>query len=164
MNQKVKKEEKQQQNVIRELLFDQMIEDTHTRIEFIRKDRGHQPRRKIGVMLACVDPMNPNKVIIGFSLCHDEYDEFNKINFGETPIKDFGKLVAFKRAMKWRDLDLHCVYDKKLDMRSSEIVYIPATVHNSLAKFVLSAYYYYKDKTFPKWILDYFPKPVKGDK
>jgi len=163
---KVKKEAKQEEKVIQEFHFEQILNDKHTRIEYIRKDRGHQPRMKIGVMMACIDPMNTNNVLIGFSLCHGEYDDFDKINFGETPVKNFGKLVAFKRALKWRDLNSHIVYDKKLKERSSEIVYIPATVHNSLAKFVLSAYYYYNknnDKKFPMWVLDYFPIPAEKE-
>jgi hypothetical protein len=143
--------------------FDNAMEDPHTRMEFIRKGRGEQPRQKVGVMIACQDPIDPYRVIIGFSLCHLDYDDFDKINFGILEAKNFGKKVAHRRAMKFRGMGKFTIYSEKID-KISGVVYIPQTVHESLANFMFGCYKYYKDKDFPAWVLDYFPREmVEGE-
>lgn len=134
--------------------FEQALKDKHTRVEFIRK----RNRQKVGVMIACKDPMDTNKVIVGFSLCH-WLDDFDKINLGFVSKKDFGKFIAHRRAVKYRDHAFCVVYSDKLNgEKEIGTVYIPQTVHESLAKFVDGCYKYYKDKTFPVWVENYFPK------
>ena len=134
--------------------FENAMNDKHTRVEFIRRSK-----QKVGVMFACLDPLDPDeKVIIGFSLCHARYDEFDYINFGIVKQKDIGKKIAHRRAMKFRDCVEYYVYDKPLEENLNETVYIPATVNAALVKFIYDCYKYYKDKTFPLWIEEYFPR------
>ena len=139
--------------------LDQALKDKHTRIEYIRKGRGNQPRQKIGVMIACIDPTNPDMVLVGFSLCHQGFDKFDKLAKGMIDQKNFGKKLAHRRALKFRDCAEAVIYSDKIEENFSETVYIPATVHESLAKFVLDSYKYFKDKLFPVWVENYFPKP-----
>lgn len=134
--------------------LERALNDKHTRVEFIRK----RNRQKAGVMISCVDPIDPKKVIVGFSLCHLGYDDFDKINCGWQEVKDFGKKVAHRRAMKYRDFAFAVVYSDRLEEKEIGTVYIPQTVHESLAKFVHGCYVYYKDKSFPDWVENYFPK------
>lgn len=138
--------------------FDQALNDPHTRIEFIRKGKGSQPRQKIGVMIACIDPMDEDKAIIGFSLCHAQLDDFDFINWGFHEKKNHGKKIAHRRAIKWCDCVESFIYSKKLEENFRETVYIPQTVHESLANFVFNCYKYYRDKEFPTWVENYFPK------
>lgn len=135
--------------------FESALSDKHTRVEFVRK----RNRQKIGVMIACKDPIDPSRVIIGFSLCH-WLDDFDKINLGFVSKKNFGKLIAHRRAMKYRDLAFAVVYSERLEDREIGTVYIPQSVHESLAKFIHGCYIYYKDKSFPDWVENYFPKHV----
>lgn len=138
--------------------FEEALNHPHSRIEFIRKGKGNQPRQKKGVMIAAIDPMDNERVIIGFSLCHLQFDDFDAINWGMKKEKDFGKKVAFRRALKWKDRVEALVYSDKKEENLDTTVYIPQTVHESLAKFVQGCYKYYKDKIFPVWVENYFPK------
>ena len=133
--------------------FENALRDPHTRVEFIRKSK-----QKVGVMLACIDPLNPEKVIIGFSLCHTRYDEFDHINFGMVKQKDIGKKIAHRRAIKYGDYVEALVYDQKLAENLTGTVYVPASVNLALVKFVYDCYKYYKDKEFPVWVESFFPK------
>ena len=137
--------------------FQKALDDPHTRIEYIRKGRGFQPRQKIGVMIACIDPLDENKVIVGFSLCH-RWDTFDHTDFGIYKEKDFGKLIAHRRAMKNRDKVEYYVYSENLEENFKETVYIPYTVHEHLVKFIYDSYKYYKDKEFPLWVEGYYPR------
>lgn len=145
--------------------FEEALKDPHTRIEFIRKGRGNTPRQKVGVMISCIDPIEPNKVIIGFTLCNLKYDDFDYVNWGIQEAKDFGKKVAHRRALKNRDRTGYHVYccpkEELLDV--NDVVYIPQSVHESLSSFVFNCYKYYKDKDFPVWVKNYFPKTVFGE-
>lgn len=147
--------------------FEEALKDPHTRIEFIRKGRGDTPRLKVGVMISCIDPIEPDKVIIGFTLCNLNYDDFDYINWGIQEAKDFGKKVAHRRALKNRDKTGWHVYScPKKDIEGDlfdHIVYIPQSVHESLPGFVFNCYKYYKDKYFPEWVESYFPKTVFGE-
>jgi hypothetical protein len=138
--------------------FKRAMDDPHTRVEYIRKGRGFQPRQKIGVMIACIDPLDDSKVIIGFSLCHQRWDVFDHTDFGMFAEKDFGKVIAHRRAMKYRDKVEYYVYSEKLEENFKETVYIPYTVHESLVKFIYDSYKYYKDKDFPLWVEGYYPR------
>jgi len=138
--------------------FEEALKHPHSRIEFIRLGRGNQPRQKKGVMFSAIDPIDNERVIVGFSLCHLNYDDFDAINFGVKKEKDFGKKVAYRRALKWRDDVEGLVYSEKLEEKLLGTVYIPQTVHESLVKFIQGCYKYYKDKIFPVWVENYFPK------
>jgi hypothetical protein len=133
--------------------FENALRDKHTRVEFIRRSN-----QKIGVMIACINPLDPDKVIIGFSLCHSRYDEFDHINFGLVKKKNIGKKIAHRRAIKYEDYAEALVYDQKLEENLDGTVYIPASVDQALVKFVYDCYKYYKDKEFPVWVESYFPK------
>ena len=139
--------------------FEEAMNSPHTRLEYIRKVRKTEPktRTKIGVMLACIDPTNANKVIVGFSLCNIPLDEFDKLDCGMIPKKDFGKMLAHRRAMKYSELSNFMVYSIPLDVKSPGTVYIPQTVHESLEGFVIGTYKYYKDKEFPTWVTRAYP-------
>jgi hypothetical protein len=136
--------------------FEEALKHPHSRIEFIRHDKGKQPRQKRGVMFSAIDPTDIKKVIVGFSLCHVRFDDFDKINWGTVKQKDFGKKVAYRRALKWKDRVEALVYSEKLEENFPTTVYIPQTVHKSLAKFVQGCYKYYKNKIFPVWVDHYF--------
>lgn len=150
--------------------FEEALKDPHTRIEFIRKGRGDTPRQKVGVMISCIDPIEPSKVIIGFTLCNLKYDDFDYVNWGIQEAKDFGKKVAHRRAFKNRDKSgwhVYCCPKKDIEIETAldvdQIVYIPQSVHESLQAFVFNSYKYYKDKSFPVWVENYFPKTVFGE-
>lgn len=55
-------------------------------------------RQKVGTIISGVDPNDPNKIVLGFSLCNkcDKWDFVKDI-----PVKDFGLELAWKRALKW---------------------------------------------------------------
>ena len=151
-----KKAKRKETQTVLDSYFENAMNDKHTRVEFIRRSK-----QKVGVMFACLDPLDPDeKVIIGFSLCHSRYDEFDHINFGIVKQKDIGKKIAHRRAMKFRDCVEYYVYDKPLEENLNETVYIPATVNAALVKFIYDCYKYYKDKTFPLWIEGYFPRDI----
>lgn len=152
MNIKESKIEKLSKESELNFYFEQALKHPHTRVEFIRKKR-----QKIGVMIAALDPTDITKVIVGFSLCHKKYDEFDHLNFGTIEKKDFGKVVAFRRALKFKDKEESFIYSIPLETRRSDVVYIPQTVHESLASFVFGCYKYYKNKDFPIWVSEYFP-------
>ena len=139
--------------------FEQALKHPHTRVEFTR----NKQRQKMGVMIAAIDPTNNTKVIVGFSLTHKKWDDFDHLKFGFIKEKDFGKKIAYRRALKWKDKDQSFIYSIKLETRSSAIVYIPQTVHESLACFVFGCYKYYKDKEFPQWVDHYFPIKESDD-
>lgn len=122
------------------------FEDPHTRVEFIRK----KDRTKRGVMISCKHPTIIDHVIIGFSLCNLEYD------FHEG---DFGKGVAFFRAMKYSNLHSFIVNSIHLDNKHTDRVYIPQTVFDKLVPFVQAAYKYYKECSFPPWVVNAIPVP-----
>ncbi len=144
--------------------FEEALKHPHTRLEYIRKGKGKtKPKQKQGVMIACIDPIDNDKVIIGFSLCHlgEDYDKFDYLNCGLERKTDFGKMVAHRRAMKYATSGNAMIYGWPLDVKAPGTVYIPQTVHENLEKFVLGAYKYYKDKEFPAWVLRIYPKPVE---
>jgi hypothetical protein len=144
--------------------FQEALTNPHTRIEFIRKGRGATPRLKVGVMISCIDPIDKDKVIVGFTLCNLKYDDFDKVNWGIQDAKDFGKKVAHRRAMKYKDHAYFEVYSERIvEEKDSSVVYIPQTVHESLANFVFGTYKYYKGKSFPAWVENYFPKEIANE-
>jgi hypothetical protein len=101
-------------------------------------------------MISCKHPTIDNHVIIGFSLCHLFFDWFDR---------DFGKELAFKRAMKYSDATRFSVYSFELDEKRKDTVYIPQTVDEQLKDFVEAAYKYYKGASFPPWVVKAYPLP-----
>ena len=106
-------------------------------------------------MIAFVDPDETDKVIVGFSLCHKHYDSFDRMVFGIIKQEDFGKKIAFRRALKNVNKIKAEVYSDELEYKEVDKVYIPATVHASLQNFVARCKKYYKDKFFPVWVDEY---------
>ena len=155
---KEKKTEKKAKEATLNLHFFNAMEDPHTRIEYIRK----KDRRKQGVMISCKDPLNENRVLIGFSMCRLAFDEFDKLE-GRIEKKDFGKMIAFKRAMKYSDHNNVMVHFIAIDKKNPGIVYIPQTVHDKLDKFIQAAYKYYKGASFSPWVEMNYPMVEEND-
>ena len=148
------KETKAEKRLREEILEDQFLDaldDPHTRIEYIRK----KDRSKQGVMISCKHPDDDEFIIFGFSMCRLSHDVFNKLE-GRISRKNFGKMIAFKRAMKYSDISDFMVYSIQLDKRVDR-VYIPQTVADKMDKFIQASYKYYKDCEFPAWVLNAFP-------
>jgi len=149
------KESKAEKRLREEILEDQFLDalnDPHTRIEYLRK----KDRSKQGVMISCKHPDDEDFTIFGFSMCHLGLDVFNKVD-SRIDRKDFGKMIAFKRAMKYCEVSDFMVYSISIDDKKTDRVYIPQTVADKMDKFVQSAYKYYKDCEFPAWVLNAFP-------
>jgi hypothetical protein len=146
MTKKEKKKEKLSKEATLNLFCEEALKDPHTRIEYIK--RGKKIPEKRGVMISCKHPTIENHVIIGFSLCYLQWDWFDR---------DFGKEIAFKRAMKYSDFTRFIVYSFEIDEKKKDTVYIPQTVDERLQAFVEAAYKYYKDASFPAWIVNAYP-------
>lgn len=153
------KESKTQKRLREDILDDQFmdaLDDGHTRIEYLRK----KDRSKQGVMISCKHPADDDFAIIGFSMCRLSHDNFDKLE-GRIDKKDFGKKVAFRRALKYCDCSDFMVHSIRIDKRNPARVYIPQTVFEKMDKFVQAAYKYYKDCEFPAWVLNAFPVRVE---
>lgn len=117
---------------------------------------------KKGIMIACVD--ENNDVIIGFSMCHpnDKYDHIDgewtedldgmfNITKGEyiggKRVDGFGKEVAIKRAIKWKNFA-----GKTYLGTGDRLVPVPMSIKETFETFCARATRYYKDKTLPGWI------------
>lgn len=153
----IKKQKKSKEATLN-LHFLNAMEDPHTRIEYIRK----KDRSKRGVMISCKDPLNEDRVLIGFSMCRLAYDKFDHLE-GRVAKKDFGKMVAFKRAMKYANLSSVMVHFIAIDAKNPLVVYIPQTVHESLDNFIQAAYKYYKGASFPEWVNLHYPMTLEDE-
>ena len=92
-------------------------------------------KKKIGMLVAGIHPEEKDKVVVGFSLCHKKYDQFDKIGFKKVP--GHGKHMAAIRAVRWND---------------AEYIDIPPSIHDDLCKFVERCKKYYKDKDLVTWV------------
>ena len=148
-----KKKDKKLREAELDYFFAKALDDPHTRIEFIRK----KDRTKQGVMISCKHPEIIDHVIIGFSMCRLAYDDFNKVE-NRIEKKNFGKMIAFKRAMKYNSLQTSMVHTIRLAVKRDDKVYIPQTVSEKLFDFVQAAFKYYKNCSFSPWIVNTYPE------
>jgi hypothetical protein len=93
-------------------------------------------RKQIGVMVAGISPFEPDKVLIGYSLCHRN-DKYNCPGGVKKP--NFDKVLALQRAIKW-NMD---------DVQAPEI---PYSLRKPFGKFVHRCRTYYKDRSLTDWI------------
>lgn len=137
-----------------EELFQETLEHPHTRIEYLRK-KSKKNRAKKGVLISFINPHNLNEVLFGFSMC-SSLDQWDKPN-GLPNMENFGKSLAFERAMKWANYENFLIApfpkSKKNERAKfiSRVVYVPKTVYAPLKKFIANSRNYYKDKTYPEW-------------
>jgi len=126
-----------------------------------RRSKGY----KKGVMIAGID--ENNDVVIGFSMCHPN-DKFDYINgewtesidkmfnitkgdyIGGKRVDGFGKEVAIKRAIKWKNFTGKSYHSA--DEASHRLIPVPRSIKESFERFCERAIRYYKDKRLPAWI------------
>lgn len=106
---------------------------------------------KGGVYVAGIHPENPQKVIIGFSVCAkvDEYDTI-RTGKGWTRKPGFGKEVAAKRAIKWENCKKIWIGVAHVTVDKDRIV-IPSSIFKEFYIFITRCKAYYKDKILPVW-------------
>lgn len=148
------------------------------RIEYIRKSeriarkengkiKCNKGRDKKGVMYCGVNPLNPDSVEIGFSVC-SSLDQFDYINGVKE--EGFGINLAKTRASKWakhedyfiqNSFTENDIYDfqnrkinlfRKINPNTKTVVEIPPSIFNRFKKFIERCKKYYKDKEFPQWV------------
>ena len=126
-------------------MLTQMIRPIIKNIYKLQKNRkGTQvlSKQKIGVMVAGPTKDNPNEITFGFSLCNplDKYDWItnHKQNNSSMPIKNFGRNLAVKRAIKWAN--------------NKTSPFIPYKIRTEVNNFIIRAEKYYKDRTIPIWL------------
>jgi hypothetical protein len=119
----------------------------HTQIQYLRHPRN---RKKKGVMIAFVNPHVLDEVLFGFSMCSSK-DRWDRPN--ELKMEDFGKKLAFKRAIKWADYEdaAESQIPKNAEDQIASFVYIPKTVFTPLKDFINGNRKYYSDKNFVEW-------------
>lgn len=91
-------------------------------------------------MTAFINPENPDNVVIGYSMCHSKFDEYDYLPVNDCTVirtEGHGKNMAEKRAIKWAG--------------ENELV-VAFSVRKKLDKFIARCKKYYKDKQFPAWI------------
>lgn len=100
-------------------------------------------RKQIGVLVAGISPIDPENIVIGYSLCHrkDRYDhikigEGTKTFFKKCP--GFGKNLATNRAIKWGNRDS---------------IRVPCSIKKQMRLFMDRCSRYYKDKSFTGTII-----------
>lgn len=108
---------------------------------------------KMGVMVAGVDPKNPDRVVVGYVLVHGN-DKFDYVQTPEGCIKQkgFGKDIASKRAVKWSARNLVDRGPDNHPKLNDTIVYIPDSIIENMKQFAYRVNQYYKDKTKPIWL------------
>jgi len=145
------------------------------RIEYIRKnDRWSKEQNKYrskgekrGVLYASIDPINPNAVIVGFSLCN-KLDRFDYIKGNREP--GFGMDLAAERAIKWanhtdffvqnsfNEMEIEDSFNGDIELTMKEnpdtkrVVEVPPSIIGRLEIFIERCKKYYKDKKFPEWV------------
>jgi len=112
---------------------------------------------KKGVMVAGVD--ENGGVVLGFSLCHsnDRFDYHdservgNVIYAGGKKAAGFGKDLAIKRALKWKNYPT-IIATQSQEESIKDVVLLPKSIEEDFVKFCMRAIRYYKDREFPPWV------------
>jgi hypothetical protein len=96
-------------------------------------------KRLIGVLVAGLDPTEPNKVNIGYSLCHkkDKWDH-PTVNGIQIKAPGFGQKLATRRAVEYGGM-FH--------------VEVPPSIHKEIFKFTERCRRYYKGAVLPMWVV-----------
>lgn len=111
-------------------------------------------RKKIGVMVAGINPDNHDEIRIGYSLCNTKLDKFDHVNWNGAHLKveNFGKKLAVNRAIKWQSrLYATSTNQYKSQERNMFFVHIPQSIHKDLKKFIRRAARYYQGARLPQW-------------
>lgn len=116
--------------------------------------------QKIAVLFAGVHKDSPNKVCVGYSMCHSNLDNFNIVRVGTAPEigyivvedPDFGKKIAAGRAVKWSDKSDPVEQTIKCDQPQTAAP-IPASIYKEMKRFAGRVVSYYKDKQLPEWVV-----------
>ncbi len=111
--------------------------------------RGH----KKGSFVAVPDPEQPDKLLIGFSLCHrrDRFD-FN----GRMKLKGLGNWYAYEKAKKYAHSDRFVIAtDSTAKNLPRPIVKIPQSMAKDLARFIVRCRKFFKGKDFPDWTTNF---------
>jgi hypothetical protein len=118
--------------------------------EKFEKSRGH----KKGVLVAAVDEEEPNKVVIGFSMCHPD-DKFDCIDFMRVKVPDLGIFYAMNTAEKYKKSYKFMVSMIK-DEPPKGVIKIPQSISDSLEKFIFRCRKFFPDKQLPEWATNFF--------
>jgi hypothetical protein len=158
-------------------------------IEYIRKS-GRKPKRdedgkiivkgsgvgrqKKGVLYCGINTDEPDRVMIGFSLCN-KMDEFDYIDGQQEP--GFGLDLAKTRAEKWFNYTGYFVQNSwteddieggvdligYINPNTKTIVEVPPSIITPLRDFIKRCRRYYQDKEFPVWIENIEKKQPEAD-
>ena len=102
--------------------------------------------KKIGVIIAGIDPAVPTRVLIGYCLCHsnDQYDWVRE-GGGKRYQKGFGVGISIMRAIKWKN---------------EKMIECPPSILPEISDFCKRCQTYYKDKRLPEWTEVVLETPV----
>lgn len=113
-------------------------------------------RKKVGVFFAGVLKNQPNKVIVGFSLCNplDDFDRAN--NYDGKKIKHLGLKKAVSFAIKNKDKKIAVEYNHPFipNFDPDDVVVIPYSLfkkNSNIHTFINRIRKRYKDKELPVW-------------
>jgi hypothetical protein len=125
-------------------------------IQYIYKTTksGKKTNEKVGVMVAFPDE---NKTLnIGFSKVWRALDSFDYVDGKRKP--GHGRKMTKTRAVRWLNKPYCEIVSPNSDYNSAT-VYVPFTVAQRLAKFIIRCCRYYKDvQCYPQWVLDFEKK------
>lgn len=96
--------------------------------------------KKRGVILATLNPKDPSKVIVGWSMSHKKFDRFDK---------ERGIYTALGRALAWAD-DVRYLTKESRD--EAYPTFIPSSMMNDFVLFVTRIANYYKGCEMPQWV------------
>ena len=124
--------------------------------KFIPNDDGVNKRtrgQKKGVLVAFIDETEPEKVCLGYSLCHPR-DRFDYKAGVRVPGlgKQYAKLKALKNV---NNVDFALCQHKIDRQMPKTFVKIPRSIQEDLASFIIRCKKYYKDKEMPTWAEDF---------
>ena len=116
------------------LFFEKQITQKILKIKKSRSGKTTFSKTQIGVMVAGVSPVDPDRVLIGFSLCHKN-DRYNYVRGIKIP--NYDKMLATTRALTWDE--------------GNREVKVPDSIRKTFDKFVQRCQKYYKDKKIVAW-------------
>lgn len=120
----------------------------------VKLDKPIKRGKKIAVLFAGVHKDNPQKVGVGFAMCHSRLDCDGIFRSGNLMAKDphGGKKIAAGRALKWMDKPKPVKnMIKQIETNPMEVL-IPASIYDHLEQFSERVVRYYKDKDIPEWV------------
>jgi len=115
-------------------MLDKQIVQMAQKIYKSKSGKTIRLRVRYGAFVAGIDPHDPNRIVIGCSLCHKSDREKYR--------DDLAIKIAEGKALKWSTL--------APDVESVEYE-IPYTMLRQMPKFISRCRRYYKDRHFPEW-------------